>query len=131
MRVAPLILLAVALPVAAQTRPKRTIEFTGLVLVNGFYNSAHVGNVDVPLLTDTDNVGVKSAGGSIRQTRLGVLLSDPDVLGGSFAGEVDADFYGGQPPRSRGRAVPPLAPRPIHGTVPWAHRRVALRPEGP
>ena len=106
MRVAPLMLFAVALPVAAQTPAKRTVEFSGLVLVNGFYNSAHVANVDVPLLADTDNVGVKSAGGTIRQTRLGVLLSDPDVLGGSFAGEVDADFYGGQQPSSGGRGSP-------------------------
>src|SRR5258708_39180809 len=82
MRVAPLLFLAVALPAAAQAPAKRTLEFTGLVLVNGFYNSAHVANVDLPLFADTDNVGVKSGGASIRQTRLGVLLTDPDVLGG-------------------------------------------------
>src|SRR5258708_19939349 len=113
MRVAPLLLLAVALPAAAQAPAKRTVEFTGLALVNGFYNSAHVANVDLPLFADTDNVGVKSGGASIRQTRLGVLLPDPNVLGGSFAGEIDADFYGGPHPRPAARPLPLLPPRPI------------------
>src|SRR5260370_9993570 len=98
MRVAPLLLLAVALPAAAQAPAKRTLEFTGLVLVNGFYNSAHIANVDLPLFADTDNVGVKSGGASIRQTRLGVLLTGPHGLGGSFPGEIDADFYCAHPP---------------------------------
>src|SRR5258708_12140917 len=110
MRVAPLLLLAVALPAAAQAPAKRTLEFTGLVLVNGFYNSAHIANVDLPLFADTDNVGVKSAGASIRQTRLGVLLTNPDVLGGSFAGEVHADFYGAPHPRP---PPPPVPPPPL------------------
>src|SRR5437867_9329 len=131
MRVAPLILLVVALPVAAQTPPKRTVEFTGLVLVNGFYNSAHVANVDLPQAADTDNVGVKSAGASIRQTRLGVLLTDPEVLGGSFTGEVDADFYGGQQPSGGGRAFPLLRLRRITGTMTWPHAEVLVGQEVP
>ena len=131
MRVALLMFFAVALPVAAQTPPKRTVEFTGLVLVNGFYNSAHVANVDLPQSADTDNVGVKSAGGSIRQTRLGVLLSDPDVLGGSFAGEVDADFYGGQQPSSGGRTFPLLRLRRITGAVTWPHAELLIGQESP
>src|SRR5258708_18764075 len=103
MRVAPLLLLAVALPAAAQAPAKRTLEFTGLVLVNGFYNSAHIANVDLPLFADTDNVGVKSGGASIRQTRLGVLLTDPHVLGGRFAGQIDPHFYGRQHAEPGGR----------------------------
>src|SRR5690349_18477261 len=131
MRVAPLMLFAFALPVAAQTPPKRTLEFTGLVLVNGFYNSAHVANVDVPLSADTDNIGVKSGGASIRQTRLGVLLTDPDVLGGSFTGEVDADFYGGQQPSGGGRTFPLLRLRGITGTVTWPHAELLIGQEVP
>jgi len=64
MRVAPLILLAIALPLAAQAPAKRTVEFTGLVLVNGFYNSAHVANVDVPLFVNTgDRIKVDTRSG--------------------------------------------------------------------
>src|SRR5262249_3455607 len=107
-------LAAVAAPLVAQTpapvdtTKRRTVEFTGLVLVNGFFNSARVNNSDVPQLADTDATGIGSAGGSIRQTRFGVFVTDPDVLGGSFSGEVDVDFFGGQQPSSGGRTFPLL-----------------------
>ena len=132
MRRSSLVLLAsIAVPAVAQTPAKRTVEFTGLVLVNGFYNSAHVANVDVPLSADTDNIGVKSGGASIRQTRLGVLLTDPDVLGGSFTGEVDADFYGGQQPSGGGRTFPLLRLRRITATVTWPHAELLIGQDVP
>src|SRR3977135_3587678 len=78
--------------------PKRTVEFTGTVLMNGFYNSARTNNSDDPVFADTDAVGVKGASATMRQTRLGVVATDPDVLGGAFTGEIDVDFFGGQQP---------------------------------
>src|SRR5437899_9402139 len=63
---------------------KRTVEFTGTVLMNGFYNSARTNNSDVPVFADPDAVGVKGTSATLRQTRLGVLVTAPDVLGGSF-----------------------------------------------
>lgn len=131
MRVAPLILLAVAMPVAAQTPSKRTIEFTGFVLVNAFYNSARMNNADVPQLADTDGVGVKGGGATIRQTRLGVFVTEPDVLGGSFTGEVDADFYGGQQPSSGGRTFPLVRLRRAVATVNWSHAQLLIGQEVP
>jgi len=81
----------------AQGTPGRTIEFTGLVLVNGFSNSNTVNNSDVPQFVVPDTAARRGGlGGTARQTRLGVLLTQPGVLGGTFSGEVDADFYGGQ-----------------------------------
>src|SRR2546422_8558335 len=55
--------VAVALPLAAQTPPsppapppapaaKRTVELTGLALVNGFFTNARVNNSDVPQFAD-------------------------------------------------------------------------------
>src|SRR5438067_2915453 len=90
-------LVAVALPLAAQTPPsppapaKRTVELTGLVLVNGFFTNARVNNGDLPQFADS-LPSASAIGGTIRQTRLGVLVTDPDVLRGSFSGEVDVDF---------------------------------------
>lgn len=131
MRVAPLILLAVAVPVAAQTPSKRTVEFTGLVLMNAFYNSGRMNNADVPQLADTDAVGTKGGGATIRQTRLGVFLTEPDVLGGSFSGELDADFYGGQQPSTGGRTFPLLRLRRAVGTVNWSHAQLLIGQEAP
>src|SRR5439155_9880157 len=86
---------------------KRTVELTGLVLVNGFFTNARVNNSDVPQFADS-LPSASAIGGTIRQTRLGLLVTDPDVLRGSFSGEVDVDFYGGQQPSSGGRTFPLL-----------------------
>src|SRR5437667_7694586 len=83
-------LVAVALPLAAQTPPsppapapapppapaaKRTVELTGLVLVNGFFTNARVNNSDVPQFADS-LPSASAIGGTIRQTRLGLLVTD-------------------------------------------------------
>src|SRR3989449_5269327 len=133
MRATLLVSLAVvALPLAAQTPPsaKRTIELTGLVLVNGFFTNARVNNSDVPQFVDS-LAPASAVGGTIRQTRLGLLVTDPDVLRGSFSGEVDVDFFGGQQPSSGGRTFPLLRLRRAVGIVSWAHAQVLFGQESP
>ncbi len=121
---------AVAAPLVAQEQPKRTVEFSGLVLVNGFFNNARVNNSDVPQFVDS-LAPVSAGGGAIRQTRLGVFLTEPDVLGGTFTGEVDADFFGGQEPSSGGRTFPLLRLRRAAGTVTWSHGQLLFGQEAP
>ena len=134
-------LAAVALPLAAQTPPsppapaaaptaKRTIELTGLVLVNGFFTNARVNNSDVPQFADS-LPPASAAGGTIRQTRLGVLVTDPDVLRGSFSGELDVDFFGGQQPSTGGRTFPLLRLRRAVGIVSWSHAQLLFGQESP
>ncbi|MGH9259848.1 MAG: hypothetical protein ACRD08_08130, partial [Acidimicrobiales bacterium] len=109
----------------------RTIEFTGQLLVNGFYNSAGVNNADVPQLATLDTLGVSGGGGTVRQTRLGVSLTEPNVLGGGFTGEVDVDFFGGQQPSSGGRTFPLLRLRRVVGTLAWRKVKVLVGQESP
>src|SRR5256885_9216534 len=124
-------LVAVALPLAAQTpAAKRTVEVTGLVLVNGFFTNARVNNSDVPQLVDS-LAPASALGGTIRQTRLGLLVTDPEVLRGSFSGEVDVDFFGGQQPSSGGRTFPLLRLRRAVGIVSWAHAPLLFGQEAP
>jgi len=134
-------LAAVALPLAAQTPPsppapapppaaKRTVELSGLVLVNGFFTNARVNNSDVPQFADS-LPSTSSIGGTIRQTRLGLLVTDPDVLHGSFSGEVDVDFFGGQQPSSGGRTFPLLRLRRAVGIVSWPHAQLLFGQESP
>lgn len=99
--------------------PQRTIEFTGFVLANGFYNTAQVNNSDVPQFAALDSIGIGNAGGTMRQTRLGLFINDPSVLRGTFVGEVDIDFFGGQQPSSGGRSFPLLRLRRALGTLTW------------
>ncbi|MDP3911097.1 MAG: hypothetical protein Q8Q14_11970 [Gemmatimonadales bacterium] len=122
------------LVVAAQeppSPPKRALEFSGLVLVNGFYNTARVNNSDVPQFAENDPASIGGTGGSIRQTRLGLIVSEPDVLGGDFSGEIDADFFGGQLPSSGGRTFPLLRLRRATGTVTWRHVQLLIGQESP
>src|SRR5213075_1817969 len=88
MQVLLLIALTTQQPASPPPPPpaaKPTIEFTGTVLMNGFYNSARTNDSDVPVFADTDAVGISGASATMRQTRLGAFVTDPDVLGGSLA----------------------------------------------
>src|SRR5256885_5241562 len=138
-------LVAVALPLAAQTPPsppapapapapapvaKRTVELTGLVLVNAFFTNARVNNGDGPQFADS-LAPASAVGGTIRQTRLGLLVTEPDVLRGSFSGEVDLDFFGGQQPSSGGRTFPLVRLRRAVGIVSWAHAQLLFGQESP
>jgi len=108
---------------------KRAVEFTGTVLMNSFYNSARTNNSDVPVFADTDATGVTGASATMRQTRLGVLVNDPEVLGGAFSGEVDVDFFGGQQAAAGNRTFPLLRLRRATGTVQWTHVQIMLGQE--
>src|SRR5256886_11048442 len=130
-------LAAVVLPLAGQTRPpppapaaKRTVELTGLVPMNGFFTNARVNNSDVPQFADS-LAPASAVGGTLRQTRLGVLVTDPDVLRGSFSGEVDLDFFGGQHPPAGGRTAPLVRLRRAVGLVAWPHAQLLFGQESP
>lgn len=131
---AVLLLCCSAAALAAQEKPtapvQRSVELTGFVLVNAFFNNARVNNSDVPQFADS-LAAVSGGGGAIRQTRLGVLVTDPDVLGGSFSGEVDVDFFGGQQPSSGGRTFPLLRLRRAVGTVHWQYAHLLFGQESP
>jgi hypothetical protein len=139
-RIVSLIMLAVIAPAllaqnqpaaATDTTPRRTVQFSGMVLVNGFFTNARTNNSDVPQLAEQDSLGVAGSGGTIRQTRLGVFVTDPDVLGGTFTGEVDTDFFGGQLPSSGGRTFPLLRIRRAIGTLQWSHMQLLFGQESP
>jgi len=116
---------------ASPPPPKRTVELTGAVLMNAFYNSARTNNSDAPTFADSDAVGVKGSSATLRQTRLGVIVTDPDVLGGSFNGEIDLDFFGGQQPAAGNRTFPLVRLRRAIATVQWAHLQLMLGQEAP
>lgn len=126
-----LLFLCAVAPLAAQEPPKRTVELSGFVLVNGFYNTARVNNSDVPQFAENDPVGLGATGGAIRQTRLGIVIAEPGVLGGDFAGEIDVDFFGGQQASSGGRTFPLLRLRRAVGMLTWRRLQLLFGQESP
>jgi hypothetical protein len=115
-----------------QTRSRMRLELTGRVMMNAFHNSRRVNNVDNPQFA-TPDVGTpgRGAGMAIRQTQLGLVVTSSDVLGGSFTGDVDVDFYGGQMASSGGRTFPLLRLRTARGVVRWSSAHLLIGQESP
>jgi len=112
---------------AVRAHSRHTLEVTGQVLVNAFYNSAKTNNSDVPVYADTltasDLAGLPThnLGAAVRQTRLGLTLSDVRAIGAIVSGTVQVDFFGGQQPSTGGRTFPLLRLRVASARLDWAH----------
>lgn len=118
---------------AVQTRSRARLELTGRVMVNAFHNSRRVNNVDNPQFVQNTLPGVfaRGAGMAIRQTQLGLVVTVPEALGGSFTGDVDVDFYGGQQASSGGRTFPLVRLRTARGVVRWSNAQLMIGQESP
>lgn len=117
-----------------QPRPGMSVEINGRVLVNAFSNTRRVNNVDVPTFVRPDSAGAFPAGGlgmAIRQTTLGIAVTSQDVLGATFLGDLDVDFFGGQQPSSGGRTFPLVRLRTARGQLNWTNAQVMVGQEGP
>src|SRR5258705_18897 len=75
-------------PPPAPPPAKRTVEFTGTVLMNGFYNSARTNNSDDPVFADTDAVGEH---GIVAVVGAGTIIEAVHQYG---AGELDRALGG-------------------------------------
>ena len=112
---------------AVRSRSRNRVELSGLILLNGFYNSGKTNNSDIPVYADTlapaDATGLptRNLGMAARQTRLGLTVSDVRALGAVVTGQVQVDFFGGQQPSSGGRTFPLLRLRVASVRADWAH----------
>jgi len=119
---------------AVTSRSGASIEITGRVLTNGFGNSRRVNNVDNPQFIRPDSSAgfpARGVGMAMRQTRVGLVVRMPDVLGGSFDGDIDVDFAGGQFPSSGGRTFPLVRLRTARAFVRWSNAHVMVGQESP
>jgi hypothetical protein len=86
---------------AVHTRSRLRAELSAQVLTNAFFTPGRVNNVDNPqTVLPPPAAGAAPAtndalGFTLRQTRFGAAASVADVLGGTFAGDLDFDLYGG------------------------------------
>ena len=125
--------MATEASMALKTRSRVSLEFSGRALMNAFTNTSRVNNVDVPLFARLDS-GTGPQGGtamSIRQTRLGLAFSVSEVAGGTFSGDIDVDFFGGQTPSSGGRTFPLVRLRTARGKVDWANGQLMVGQDQP
>jgi hypothetical protein len=79
------------------TRSRLQLDLTGRILANFFLTTGRVNNVDVPgtALAPSATREDDAFGVTVRQSRLGAVITVDGVLGGSFAGDFEMDFFGG------------------------------------
>ena len=116
-----------------EPREGNKVELSGLVLLNGFYNNAKVNNSDIPTYVlppdPPGSLPILALGGTVRQTELTLTTHAPRVLGGSFTGELDMDFYGGQ--IQFARLFPLLHVKRTRAELRWPHAWVMVGEEAP
>lgn len=122
-------------PPQVNTRSGFQLEISGAVLLNGYYNDEAVNNADVPLWVSRPDAAAtlpaSGLGGSLRQSRLTFLVTAPEVLGATFAGELDVDFYGGHQPSNGGHFFALMRIRRTRLDLVWPHVSVMVGQEAP
>lgn len=103
------------------------IQLTGMGLFNAFSNGRFGGSAQDPVVAALDSSPV-SAGGTLRQTVLGLTFQSPRALwGGSVSGSLYMDFFGG----SSQSLNHLLRLRVATIQVNWAHTTFALGQDKP
>ena len=96
--------LAIEAATAVRTRSRLQLELSGRVLTNSYFTQGRANSAELPLLvreavTPTNPAqgqpGTRAFGISLRQTFIGAALSIDSVLGGTFVGDIDIDFFSG------------------------------------
>lgn len=116
-----------------RTRSRIGLELSGRVLMNVFTNNKETNNADVPMYRKQvpDGSLKGGMGMTVRQTTLGAALTVHDVLGGTFSGDLDVDFFGGQVPSPGGRTFPLLRIRTARATIDWGSSELMIGQEQP
>lgn len=122
---------------AVRTRSRIQLELSAQVLTNVFLTSGRANNADVPLsVLEPPAAGTaptdRALGFTLRQTRIGAAAWVSDVLGGSFAGDVDVDFYGGVQEGAGGRRLfPEPRLRTARARIVWPRTELMIGAETP
>jgi len=117
------------------SRLRNRVELSGLILINGFYNSAKMNVPDVPgwVSRSQDTTGLSNAqlGGLMRQTRLGLTVSGVRAAGADLGADLQLDFFGGFPGSGDDRFFTPPRIRTANLRLDWPHIGLLLGQEAP
>ena len=70
------------------------VTLTGTLLFNAFWNGRYGGDAQYPL-TAQASPGLRNAGGSLRQSIIGLRFDGPEIAGGQVSGNLYTDFFAG------------------------------------
>ena len=133
--------LAIEASSVVKTRSRLQLELSGRVLTNAYYDNARFNSSEVPLYvreglapplgTRTGSAGSHVFGASIRQTVLGASLGVDSVLGGSFVGDIDVDFFATPAPGVDAFPTPRPRLRTVRAQITWVKTEVMVGSDGP
>ena len=123
---------------AVHSRSRIRMELSAQVLTNVFATYGRVNNADVPQTALAPPAGGAVPPGedvlgfTVRQTRLGAAASLSEVLGGTFSGDIDLDFFGGvQNGAADRRLFPEPRLRTARGRLTWRRTEIMAGSDTP
>ena len=102
--------------------PWRAVPY-GTVYFNAFSNSSGTNNADVPLFAAA---GAGHISATARQTRLGLRLDGPELVGGRLTALVESDFFGGFPSIGVGETFGVVRLRLAYARLQWQQTGVLV-----
>ncbi len=133
--------LAIEASSVVKTRSRLQLELSGRVLTNAYYDNTRFNSSEVPLFvregsapssgTRNGTAGSRVFGASIRQTMLGASLGVDSVLGGSFVGDIDIDFFAAATPGVDAFPTPRPRLRTVRAQINWAKTEIMVGSDGP
>jgi hypothetical protein len=116
------------------TRSRLQLDLTGRILTNFFLTTGRVNVVDVPgsALAPAPTSEDDALGVTVRQSRLGAVVTVDGVLGGRFSGDFEMDFFGGvqNGPGDR-RLFPEPRMRTTSARLHWSRTEIMVGMEVP
>ena len=105
------------------TAGKFGATFYGTALLNASFNTSLTNNEDIPLFAlkqGSDPLGNdKNFAMTARQSRFGLRLQGPQIMGADVSGQVEVDFFGGKAALSNGVNMDLLRLRLALGRLEW------------
>lgn len=133
--------LAIEAATAVRTRSRLQLELSGRIVTNSYFTQGRANSAELPLLareavTSTNPAqgqpGTRAFGISLRQTILGAALSVDSVLGGTFVGDIDIDFFsGGSAFTADAFGFPTPRLRTVSAQMRWAKTTLLVGTETP
>lgn len=119
---------------SVQSRSRASLEFSGRIIANAFFNKGRANNFDVPQVAVVQAAGYqdRSAGGTLRQTMLSLSAQGGKLWGADASAYLETDFFGGQQNAPGDRPdFPEPRIRIARATLRWANAELMVGQDVP